>query len=203
MFVLIRIMQAMGAYGFRGYYEKKAHFLQSIPYEISNIRHILDTQLIPIDIPELKKTLYSIIEKNFLYQVNSNSEKLTVSINSFSYKKGLPEDFSGNGGGFVFDCRSLPNPGRYPEYQSFTGKDECVIHYLEQYSEILEFKNNSNKLVFNAIDNYLDRKFNHLMVSYGCTGGQHRSVYFAEMLVKEIEKRYPEVIVLLRHKENS
>ncbi|MBP5710524.1 MAG: phosphotransferase, partial [Bacteroidales bacterium] len=199
-FALIRIMQAFGTYGFRGYYEKKAHFLLSIPYAIRNIKYILDNCHLQLEIPELFSALRKITESELSNLSMEVSDKLTVEINSFSYKKGIPMDYSGNGGGFVFDCRALPNPGREKFYQDFTGKDKVVADYLEKYDEVSDFKDSVFALVKQSVDNYLERKFNHLSVSFGCTGGQHRSVYFAESLSEYLQKTYKQKIkVILQH----
>jgi aminoglycoside/choline kinase family phosphotransferase len=198
-FVLIRIMQAMGAYGYRGYYEKKTLFLQSIPYAVKNIARLLENIDLPIEIPTLLSVLEKITQTDFEISTPFPDDQLTISIRSFSYKKGIPEDPSGNGGGFVFDCRALPNPGRYTEYKSLTGRDSEVQSYLEKYEEVQQF----NQLIFQiiqlSIDNYLERKFNHLMVNFGCTGGQHRSIYFADSLAKKIKENYPQINIIVKH----
>ena len=193
-FSLIRIMQAMGAYGYRGYFERKTHFLQSVPYAIRNMRYLLQHNALPEGLPELQHVLRTVVD-SYVEPVKENLDILTVTVQSFSYKKGLPEDNSGNGGGFVFDCRALPNPGREKQYATFTGKDECVIAYLQQYKEVETFENHVCALVDMSVDNYIERKFTHLTVNFGCTGGQHRSVYIAETLAKYFQKRKKEVVV--------
>ncbi|HNX21834.1 MAG TPA: RNase adapter RapZ [Bacteroidales bacterium] len=198
-FVLIRIMQAMGAYGYRGYYEKKTLFLQSIPYAVKNIVSLLQDLNLPIEIPTLLSVLDTITKTDFDILSTFPEDQLTISIRSFSYKKGIPEDPSGNGGGFVFDCRALPNPGRFAEYKTLTGRDPEVIHYLNQYDEVSIFNDHVFQIVELSIENYLERKFNHLMVNFGCTGGQHRSVYFADSLAQHIRNQYPQVHVILKH----
>ena len=198
-FVLIRIMQAMGAYGYRGYYEKKTLFLQSIPYAVKNIASLLQDLNLPIEIPTLLSVLDTITKTDFDILATFPEDQLTISIRSFSYKKGIPEDPSGNGGGFVFDCRALPNPGRFAEYKTLTGRDPEVIHYLNQYDEVSIFNDHVFQIVELSIENYLERKFNHLMVNFGCTGGQHRSVYFADCLAQHIRNQYPQVHVILKH----
>ncbi|MBO7646648.1 MAG: phosphotransferase [Bacteroidales bacterium] len=197
-FVLIRILQAMGAYGYRGYFERKTHFLQSVPYAVRNLEQLLDKMQLPIELPELTSALRSLIASD-LVKPYQPSQTLTVVVQSFSFKKGLPNDPSGNGGGFVFDCRALPNPGREKEFAHNTGRDECVIQYMEKYPEVADFKNHVNGLVDAAVTNYLERHFNHLMVSFGCTGGQHRSVYFAEQTARHLRERFPDIIVQLHH----
>lgn len=197
-FVLIRILQAMGAYGYRGYFERKTHFLQSVPYAVRNLENLLNRMHLPMELPELTATLRRLIASD-LVKPYQPSQSLTVVVQSFSFKKGLPEDPSGNGGGFVFDCRALPNPGREKEFAHNTGRDECVIQYLERYPEVADFKNHVNGLVDAAVTNYRERHFNHLMVSFGCTGGQHRSVYFAEQTARHLRERFPDIIVDLHH----
>ena len=201
-FALIRIMQAMGAYGYRGYFERKAHFLQSVPYAIHNMRYLLSQNALPDNLSELRRVLQTVVD-SYIEPAKEPSEILTVTIQSFSYKKGLPEDNSGNGGGFVFDCRALPNPGREKQYTSFTGKDKCVIEYLQQYKEVETFVNHVCALVDMSVDNYLERKFTHLTVNFGCTGGQHRSVYFAEQTAAHLRTKYPQIKVELRHRERD
>ena len=198
-FVLIRIMQALGAYGFRGYYEKKSHFLLSIPYAIRNIKYLLEKGHFPFHTPELMKVLELIAQSKELPHFENRQDILTVYVTSFSYKKGIPQDYSANGGGFVFDCRALPNPGREEHYRTLTGKDKEVIDYLQKHPETDAFQKSVFALVDTSVDNYLERKFTHLMVNFGCTGGQHRSVYFAEQLVKHLKEKYPNTNVLLKH----
>ena len=199
-FSLIRIMQAMGAYGYRGYFERKAHFLQSVPYAIRNMRYLLSQNALPSNLPELRHVLQTIVD-SYVESIPQNADVLTVTVQSFSFKKGIPEDNSGNGGGFVFDCRALPNPGREKKYATFTGKDDCVKEYLEQYPEVETFVNHVCALVDMSVDNYLERKFTHLTVNFGCTGGQHRSVYFAERTAAHLREKYPQIAVELGHRE--
>lgn len=200
-FVLIRLLQAMGAYGLRGIIENKALFLQSIPYAIANLKWLMDQSLIPDRIPGLHKCLEAIcgLEEWSVPPV-SVQNKLLVNINSFSYKKGWPRDLSGNGGGFVFDCRCLPNPGRLEEYRDLTGKDPEVIEYLKNTEEVDNFLEGIFKTVLQSIESYESMGFTHLMVSFGCTGGQHRSVYCAEKL-NELLRDRPRVKTRLHHKE--
>ena len=201
-YVLIRIMQAMGAYGFRGFYEKKEHFLKSIPFALENLKYILQNNNITIALPELLKVLEAVSQSEFLKEIGKETGTLTVRITSFSYKKGLPADPSNNGGGYIFDCRAIHNPGRYDEYKQLTGKDPGVIQFLETRSEIADFLSNIYALVDQSVKVYLARGFNHLSVSFGCTGGQHRSVYSAEKLAKHITNNFP-VNVVLSHREQD
>lgn len=205
-FVLIRIMQAMGAYGYRGYFEKKSHFLQSIPYAMSNINYLLTGDKLPDNIPYLKSILQQLTRVDWTFFTGGKApakddHRLHVLVQSFSFKKGVPQDPSENGGGFVFDCRCLPNPGREPQYRNFSGKDTCVKEYLEKYEEVDRFKLQVNNIIDMAVDNYIEREFNHLMVSFGCTGGQHRSAYFAESAAAHLRTKYPDILVELRHRD--
>lgn len=197
-FVLIRILQAMGAYGYRGYFERKSHFLQSIPFAVKNLEGLLDHYELPVALPELTRVLRALIASDFVKPYQPGTQ-LTVRVQSFSYRAAIPQDPSPNGGGFVFDCRALPNPGREPQYRAFTGRDACVQEYLLAYPEVHDFENHVFALVDAAIDNYLSRHFDHLMVSFGCTGGQHRSVFFAERTAQHIARKYPDVNIILKH----
>ncbi len=199
-FVLIRIMQAMGAYGYRGFFERKEHFLQSIPPAIENLKYILENYDFPVEIPHLKKALLAIIDSEKLQQLNK--QKLTVSINSFSYKKGIPTDLTSNGGGFIFDCRSIHNPGRYDAYKQLDGRDKAVIDFFEKEQEMIDFLEHSFALINQTIKKYINRKFDNLMVNFGCTGGQHRSVYAAEQLAKYIEQNY-DIEINIDHRERK
>jgi aminoglycoside/choline kinase family phosphotransferase len=200
-FVLIRIMQAMGAYGFRGFYEKKEHFLKSIPYAIENLRFILTNLTLPVKLPALQKALWKVTKSEKLQQL-SETPKLTISINSFSYRRGVPIDVSGHGGGFVFDCRCIHNPGRYEEYKNKTGLSPEVIAFFEKEDEMDQYLASVYTLAGQAVQKYLKRGFKHLMFSFGCTGGQHRSVYCAEKLALNLRKQFP-VNVELKHMERS
>jgi len=201
-FVIIRIMQAMGAYGFRGFYEKKTHFLKSIPYALDNLNYLLQRLDLPVELHELTRVLNEVVDSTFLRALGKEEHNLTVRITSFSYKKGIPEDPSGNGGGFVFDCRAIHNPGKYLEYKYLTGKDAAVKQFLEEKSEIREFLQAVTLLVDQSIKKYIDRGFTHLSVSFGCTGGQHRSVYAAEKMAEHVRNNFP-VNVVLRHREQE
>ncbi len=199
---LIRTLQVMGAYGLRGRFERKPHFLQSIPLALGNLRSLLDEGI--GDYPYLNEMLPRLIEAGKGIGVSDDGfEGLTVRVSSFSFKKGIPEDPSGNGGGYVFDCRAMDNPGRYEEYRSLTGLDREVIEFLEAKGEIGRFLDSCHSLVDAAVGNYLNRGFNSLMVSYGCTGGQHRSVYSAQHTAEHIKERFPQVRVLLCHREQG
>jgi aminoglycoside/choline kinase family phosphotransferase len=199
-FVLIRIMQAMGAYGFRGFYEKKEHFLKSIPYALDNLDIVLNKAEFPIEMPELIRVLRSLPRSEQLQKITSKETKLTILVTSFSYKNGIPNDPSGNGGGFVFDCRALNNPGKYEEYKAVNGKDDSVIKFFEKDGETEDFLNPIFFIVDRSVEKYLEWKFTHLVVSFGCTGGQHRSVYSAERMASHLKAKYP-VDVILHHTE--
>ena len=188
-YVYIRIMQALGAYGFRGFYERKAHFLQSVPYALNNVRWLLHNAALPIELPTLMEAFTSMVGSEKLQSVAAQAETLKVRIFSFSFHQGLPKDESGNGGGFVFDARSIPNPGREEQYKNLTGKDAPVIDYLNQQESVHQFLASVMSLVDASISEYQRRSFKNLMVSFGCTGGQHRSVYFAEQLAKRLRGR--------------
>ncbi len=190
-FVLIRIFQALGAYGFRGYYENKPHFLQSIPYAIANLEYLLKNNLLPQGIPVLTEIIRNMVGNQALRNVTRKAGHLKVSIYSFSYRENIPEDKAGNGGGFVFDCRSLPNPGRLEEFRRFSGKDQPVIDFLKKEQAVDEFLAPVFSIVDQSVGVYLEREFSNLMVSFGCTGGQHRSVYCAEELAKHLQERFP------------
>jgi len=201
-FVLIRIMQAMGAYGFRGFYEKKKHFLKSIPYALKNLKTLLKDVNLPVELPELFNVLEQLIHSEVLKEIGQTKSNLTVRITSFAYKNGIPTDPSGNGGGHVFDCRAINNPGRYAEYKQQTGKDLSVQEFLEQKSEIGIFLNSVKVLVDQSVKTYLERGFTNLCVNFGCTGGQHRSVYSAEKIAKHLQNNFP-VNVVLSHREQD
>jgi aminoglycoside/choline kinase family phosphotransferase len=188
-YVLVRILQTFGAYGFRGIFENKAYFLKSIPFALNNVEWMLRNRLIPAKLNELNKVLTALVQNVELKKFKaSTSKKLKITINSFSYKNGLPIDYSGNGGGFVFDCRVLNNPGRHAEYSHLTGRDKGVVDFLETKSNVNEFMDSAYALVDNAIKNYDEKNFTDLMVNFGCTGGQHRSVYCAEKLTDHLKK---------------
>jgi aminoglycoside/choline kinase family phosphotransferase len=196
-YVYVRIMQALGAYGFRGFYERKAHFLQSVPYAMKNLRWLLHHVELPIPLPTLLGAFQSMLASEKLQTLANEAQSLTVRIFSFSFHRGLPSDESGNGGGFVFDGRSLPNPGREARFKPLTGKDAPVIDYLNQQESVHQFFASVLSLVDASVSSYRQRGFKNLMVSFGCTGGQHRSVYIAERLAGHFRQSYPQV--LTRH----
>ncbi|HBF88053.1 MAG TPA: phosphotransferase enzyme family protein [Bacteroidales bacterium] len=204
-YVIIRILQAMGAYGFRGFYEKREHFLQSIPYALENLSWIIENIQLGIDIPHLWQVLKGLTESEELkkYSLNKNiKNNLLVSINSFSYRRGIPADETGNGGGFVFDCRSLNNPGRLDKYKNLTGKDQKVIDFFKDDSMMETFNNNVFEMVKTSVEKYMERGFTHLMINFGCTGGQHRSVYCAEKLFAKLKSTY-NIQVAIVHTERE
>jgi RNase adaptor protein for sRNA GlmZ degradation len=180
-------MQALGAYGLRGYYEKKEHFLKSIPFAVQNLRYILENYEFSFETSVLKNALVEIINSE---KFNRVPEDFCVTINSFAYRKGIPVDNSGHGGGYVFDCRAIPNPAQYVEYKDKTGKDIEVIEFFENEEEMKNFLNNVFSVVDQSVEKYLKRNFKHLSVSFGCTGGQHRSVYSAETLFAHLKEKF-------------
>jgi aminoglycoside/choline kinase family phosphotransferase len=199
-YVYVRILQALGAYGFRGFYERKPHFLQSVPYALKNLRWLLHNVKLPIALPTLMEAFNSMLASEKLQGLASEAENLTVRIWSFSYHRGWPKDESGNGGGPVFDGRSLPNPGREERFKALTGKDAPVIDYLNQQESVHQFLASAMSLVDAHVNEWQRRRFKHLMVAFGCTGGQHRSVYLAEQLAKHLRGRNG-LEVVVRHRE--
>jgi aminoglycoside/choline kinase family phosphotransferase len=199
-YVYVRILQALGAYGFRGFYERKAHFLQSVPYALKNLRWLLHNVTLPIALPTLIEAFNSMLASEKLQGLASSAENLTVRILSFSFHRGMPKDDGGHGGGFVFDGRSLPNPGREERFKALTGRDAPVIEYLNQQESVHQFLASVMSLVDASVNEYQRRGFKSLMVSFGCTGGQHRSVYLAEQLAKRLRERN-NLDVVLRHRE--
>jgi RNase adaptor protein for sRNA GlmZ degradation len=199
-FVYIRIMQALGAYGFRGFYERKAHFLQSVPYALKNLRWLAHNVKLPVALPALMEAFEGMLRSEKLQALASSADNLTVRIFSFSFHHQMPTDESGNGGGFVFDARSLPNPGREERFKRLTGKDAPVIEYLNQQESVHQFLSNVLSLVDASVKTYQGRGFKSLMVSFGCTGGQHRSVFLAEQLARHL-RAGGGVDVVVRHAE--
>lgn len=198
-YVLFRTLQVLGAYGFRGYFEKKPHFMQSVPFAINNLRQLLRQPY--VEYPYLNKLLNNLVNlSQFTDEVQKHA--LTVRVMSFAYKKGIPNDPSGNGGGYVFDCRAVNNPGKYERYKPFTGLDKPVIKFLEDDGEILEFLNHANALVDASVKRYMERGFTNLMVCFGCTGGQHRSVYCAQHMAEHINKKFNVKVELVHREQN-
>lgn len=198
-FILLRLLQVLGAYGFRGLIQKKLHFLQSIPFAIKELLKQEKNWNLPFDLEELRSVIRQLNMVLPKYE-HAEPERLTITVNSFSFKNGgIPNDNSGNGGGFVFDCRALPNPGRYPEFKNSTGEDTDVKEFMDSYQDTHFFMQNVQMLVFQSIDNYLERGFKNLQLNFGCTGGQHRSVYFAQKIGETIHENYPMVDVLVNH----
>jgi aminoglycoside/choline kinase family phosphotransferase len=197
-YVYVRIMQALGAYGFRGFYERKAHFLQSVPYALKNLRWLLHHAELPIALPALMAAFQGTLASEKLQSLASDADNLVIRVFSFSFHQGFPTDETGNGGGFVFDGRSLPNPGREDRFKSLTGQDAPVIDYLNQQESVHQYFASVLSLIDSTISTYQSRGFKNLMVSFGCTGGQHRSVFLAEQLAKRLRTRSG-VEVILRH----
>ena len=201
-YVYIRIMQALGAYGFRGFYERKVHFLQSVPYALKNLRWLQHNVKLPVALPTLLEAFHSMLGSEKLQGLATDADNLVVRIVSFSFHRGLPKDDSGNGGGFVFDGRSLPNPGREDRFKPLTGRDAPVLEYLNQQETVHQYLASVMSLVDASVNNYQQRGFKNLMVSFGCTGGQHRSVYLAEQVAKRLRSRSGlEVVVTHRELE--
>src|ERR1700678_2601887 len=199
-YVYVRILQALGAYGFRGFYERKAHFLQSVPYAMKNLRWLLHNVKLPIALPTLIEAFNSMLASEKLQGLAAQADNLTVWIFSFSFHRGMPKDDGGHGGGFVFDGRSLPNPGREERFKALTGRDAPVVEYLNQQGSVHQFLASVMSLVDASVNEYQRRGFKSVMVSFGCTGGQHRSVYLAEQLAKRLRERN-NLDVVLRHRE--
>jgi aminoglycoside/choline kinase family phosphotransferase len=199
-YVYVRIMQALGAYGFRGFYERKPHFLQSVPYALKNLRWLLHHVELPVALPTLTDAFKSMLASEKLQSHPLEPENLLVRIFSFSFHRSLPQDDTGHGGGFVFDARSLPNPGREDRFKSLTGKDAAVIEYLGREESVRQFLSSVIPLVESSVNTYQQRGFKNLMVSFGCTGGQHRSVYLAEQLATRLRGREG-LDVVVRHLE--
>lgn len=200
MFVLFRTMQVLGAYGFRGYFEKKPHFLQSVPYAIDNLRKLIHNAPFK-EYPYLQEILEKLTTMRQFSDLRTE-KKLEVRIFSFAYKKGIPADESGNGGGYVFDCRAIENPGKYDHFKHFTGLDSEVIKFLEEEGGVTRFLSNVYELADTHVKRYVERKFTNLMFAFGCTGGQHRSVYCAQHLAEHIAKKF-NVKVKLYHREQG
>jgi aminoglycoside/choline kinase family phosphotransferase len=201
-YVLIRLLQVLGAYGFRGLFERKAQFLTSIPLALTNLKWFFENQSLGIAVPEFRKVLSicigdDVIEQFTPLQANEQTP-LVVKVCSFSYRQGIPQDDSGNGGGFVFDCRGVLNPGRIEEFKTMHGRDKSVMDYIEQQTRMAEFLNSVFDIVDITVEDYIKRGFQSLMVSFGCTGGQHRSVYAADALTRHLRNKF-KVKIELRH----
>jgi aminoglycoside/choline kinase family phosphotransferase len=199
-YVCARILQALGAYGFRGFYERKPHFLESVPYALKNLRWLAEHVKLPIALPALLDALERMSASEKLQNLAAFPAGLTVRIFSFSFHHERPADEAGHGGGFVFDARSLPNPGREEQFRQLTGKDAAVIAYLDRHESVREFLSHAVSLVDSSVAAYRRRGFSNLMVSFGCTGGQHRSVYLAEQLAKHL-RGMAGIEVVVRHAE--
>jgi RNase adaptor protein for sRNA GlmZ degradation len=193
-------MQAMGAYGYRGLFQKKSYFIESIPYALVNIETLLSKYNLPVEIPELKRILKEISVSEKLKNISKNTRQLKVTVRSFSYKRGIPYDKNGNGGGIVFDCRFMENPGRIEKYKQFCGKDKEIINFLEDKGEVQVFMKNTQQIINQVIKKYITRKFLNLSIDFGCTGGQHRSVYCAEKTAEFLKNNF-DIIVDLEHTE--
>lgn len=200
LMALFRMLQVLGAYGFRGLVQKRAHFIESIPKALENLRDLINKGVIDA-YPELKRVcIQACDDARFKPE---KDEGLIVKVFSFSYKRGYPEDMSGNGGGFMFDCRGMHNPGRYEEYKQLTGMDRPVIDFLESRGEVQEFVRKAFDIVSPSVETYQRRGFTSLQVGFGCTGGQHRSVYCAERMARLLKESYPDADVRLVHRERD
>ena len=205
-FVLFRTLQVLGAYGFRGYFERKQHFIESIPAALSNLRQLLDAGVGASDYPYLTEVLRQLAGlPRFSASGDPGDGLLTVRVMSFSYRKGgVPEDPSGNGGGFVFDCRAMHNPGKYEQYKKITGADAPVIEFLESQGEVQQYLEHAYGLVDPAVSRYVERGFRNLLVAFGCTGGQHRSLYCANHMAEHLKARFGDRIhIVLEHREQK
>ncbi len=197
-FVLLRTIQVLGAYGFRGLIEHKGHFVESIPYAMDNIRELLET---PFDeYPYLCRILCSLADK-YSRKDDGGNGGLTVRVWSFSFRKGIPQDESGNGGGYVFDCRAIENPGKYDRYKSLTGLDAEVAEFLENEGGMARFLGHIYPMAEEHVNKYISRGFTSLQFCFGCTGGRHRSVYAAQHLAEHLQGKFPQVKVEIRHRE--
>jgi hypothetical protein len=202
VFALLRILQTLGAYGFRGYFEHKTHFLQSVPFALQNLANLLpQLAASTLRIPYLLQILDNLTAS--LSPVAKSDTRLCVKVISFSYLKGIPEDTLGNGGGFVFDCRNIENPGRQEEFRMLTGLDAPVSRYLDGNEQMQTFLQHIYALVDTAVERYKARGFKSLMVCTGCTGGQHRSVYAAQHVAEHLHQRYVDIVVRLQHREQG
>ena len=201
LFVLFRLLQVLGAYGFRGLVEQKAAFVTPIPAALSELSRLPET--LSKTYPYMMEVVKKLAGLPRFKAVTSEEGVLEVKVCSFSFKKGLPYDPTGNGGGYVFDCRSIHNPGRYEPYKKLTGRDEPVIRFLEEDGEVFRFLDHVYGVVDPHVETYSGRGFTSLMVSFGCTGGQHRSVYCAEHLAAHLAAKYPHIRIALTHREQQ
>jgi hypothetical protein len=205
-YVLIRLLQVLGAYGFRGLFERKAHFLTSIPQGLKNLKWFIENNSLGIVVPEFRKVLQLCVDDEIINRftpVQANeATPLTVKVGSFSYRKGIPEDSSIHGGGFVFDCRGIDNPGRHAEYKEIHGRDKPVMEYLERQTRMQDYLNSVFDIVDISVEEYIKRGFDHLSINFGCTGGQHRSVYAADALARHLRNKY-KVKIDLFHREQE
>ncbi len=200
LFILFRTLQVLGAYGFRGLIEHKAQFVTPIPQALADLKELLPS------VENEYTYLYEVLAAMTTlpkFSAAAEDDRLEVKVYSFSYRKGIPADMSGNGGGYVFDCRSIHNPGRYEPYKKLTGRDREVIDFLEDDGEITGFLEHVYGVVEPHVETYSKRGFTSLMVSFGCTGGQHRSVYCAEHLAHRLAAKYPDVRIRLIHREQG
>ena len=210
-FVLFRTLQVLGAYGFRGRFEHKTHFIQSIPFAVRNLRQLLCGGSFA-EYPYLDSLLRQLVALPQFDAatpaataggVSDGKPPLVVSVFSFGYRKGgIPQDRSGNGGGFVFDCRAITNPGRLEQFRSLNGLDRPVIDFIESCGEMQPFLEHAYALVDAAVERYMRRGFTSLMVCFGCTGGQHRSVYAAQHMAEHINGKFG-IGVQLHHNEQD
>jgi hypothetical protein len=200
-FVLIRTLQVLGAYGFRGLIEKRSHFIESIIPALENVRYFIGHIK---NLPELNNVLQQLVNSDLFKteKFDGSQKPLKIEVNSFSYKREIPKDTTNNGGGFVFDCRGILNPGRFDPYKQLHGKDKPVIEFLETKTKVKDFLENIYKIIDINIQDYLARDFEHLQINFGCTGGQHRSVYCAEKTAKYIKEKY-NINVQIKHIERE
>lgn len=200
LFALFRTLQVLGAYGYRGLIQKRAHFIESIPAALTNLSQLIEEGNLD-RYPELRRVCSWLVADRRFAPVND--DRLRIKVFSFSYKRGYPEDLSGNGGGFMFDCRGMHNPGRYAEYKPLTGLDQPVIDFLKECGEIDLFVDKAVDIVSPSVECYLRRGFKSLQIGFGCTGGRHRSVYSAQAMAERLAEKYPAAIVELCHREQN
>ena len=206
-YVLIRLLQVLGAYGFRGLFERKAHFLTSIPLALKNVQFFVANKQIGLDMPVFNGLLKQITNEEIIkrftpIQANENTP-LVIVINSFSYRKGIPACDNESGGGYVFDMRGILNPGRFDDYKKLSGKDKPVQEFLEQRTKMNTFLNSVWDLIDISVENYLERDFEHLSINFGCTGGQHRSVFASEQTARHLRNKYKVKVILTHTNEEN